>query len=108
MEELQKRVEQKIPIAPYQWMETAEKINALLGTEQETLFDLEQKIAQKRLMLYNSQEKPNVSAVKMQLEASYEFREARSQRAKIDRAIEFIRLAKKHATLADAEYKSSI
>lgn len=96
LEELAKRVENKsAQFDANFWIETAMKLNLLLGDEQDDLWTARQKVAQKKLDIFNSQEKRNVAAANLQVEASDEYKQMRIQEAKCDRIEEFIRIAKK-------------
>lgn len=82
------------------WLESAAKLNLLLGDEQDKLFKLQQKVAELKIMWLEGQDKKNVSEAKMRVEASNEHMEARRQEAKIKRCEEFVRLAKKMSDTA--------
>ena len=78
------------------FIETAAKLNLLLGDEMDKLAELHQKVAQLKLMFLESQDKKiNVSEAKVRVEASNEFLEWKKQDLKCRRAEEFIRIAKK-------------
>ena len=82
------------------WLDSGQKLNLLLGEEQDLLFTLQQEVAKLKLMYFESQEKRNVSEAKMRVEASEEYRKMRIQEAKCKRIEEFIRLAKKCVDVA--------
>jgi hypothetical protein len=105
IEYLKNAVEQKLPIAPTVWLDSAVKLNLLLADEQAELFDLEQKVAQLKIDFLQEDDKRNVSKAKMMVEASEEFKEMKNQHAKIDRIIEFIRLAKVQSRISVEEMK---
>lgn len=105
IEYLKNAVENKQSIAPGLWIDSAVKLNILLGDEQELLFKLQQKVAQLKIEFLNEDDKRNVSKAKMMVEASEEYREAKNQQAKIDRIVEFIRLAKVQSRMANDELK---
>ncbi len=100
---LKNSVEQKLTIPPTAWLDAAVKLNLLLADEQESLFKLQQTVAQLKINFLNDDEKRNVSKAKMMVEASEEFRLARNQEAKIERIIEFIRLAKVQSKISLSE-----
>ena len=100
---LKEAVENKQPIPPGLWIDSAVKLNILLGEEQELLFKLQQKVAQSKIEFLNEDDKRNVSKAKMMVEASEEYREAKNQQAKIDRIVEFIRLAKVQSRISEDE-----
>lgn len=105
VEYLKNAVEQKIPIPPTVWLDSAVKLNLLLSDEQAELFDLEQKVSLMRLNLLQEDDKRNVSAAKLIVEASDEYKAQKNQKAKIDRIIEFIRLAKVHSRISAEEMR---
>ncbi len=59
--------------------------------------DMRQGVAQKKLDIMKGQEKRNVAAVDLEVQASDEYRLMRLQEHKVDRVEEFIRLAKKNS-----------
>lgn len=85
-------------IDPHTYLTGCEKINALLQGEQEILYDEEQIIAKMRKEILDQGK--SVAYAKTVVEASDEYKSARKRKAKIERAIETIRLGKKHATLS--------
>ncbi len=103
---LQDCVEQKIQLAPSTWLDAAQKLNVLLGDEQDLLFDLQQKVAQLKIDYLQDDEKRNVSRAKMYVEATEDYRKAKQQAAKIERIEEFIRIAKIQARMKDNEYRN--
>lgn len=102
---LQKQVETKQPISPSVWVDSAEKLNILLSDEESKHFELAQKVAQMRVALL--EEGKNVSEVKVRIEATDEYREMNKQKAKINRIIEHIRLAKLQSRMAVEEARGS-
>lgn len=86
------QVEQKNPIDPSTWVDGAQKLNVLIQGEQEKLFDMEQDVAKLRNLLLDSDE--SVAHAKSRIEATEEYKNARKQKAKVDRVIEMIRIAK--------------
>ena len=93
-------------IPPEAYIRGAEKINVLLQVEQDKLYELEQKIAQKRAELV-MQGKTSAYA-KIVIEATEEYKEARKQKALIERALEVIRLAKTHSRLVSDMARSGM
>ncbi len=102
-EYLKKQVEEHIPIAPSLWIDSAQKINVLLGDEHDKLFEIQQKVAKIKVG-YIEQDK-TVSEAKTRVEASEEYKEYQLQKAKIGRIEEFIRLAKIQARTRTEEMK---
>lgn len=105
IEYLQQAVEKKMPIPPAMWMDAAQKLNVLLGNEHELLFQLQQAVAQMRLNYLEKDPKHNVSAAKVEVEASNAYRGYQLQKAKCGRIEEFVRIAKVQAKLANNEWK---
>src|SRR3990167_1948879 len=103
---LQSAVENKMPIPPAKWLDASAKLNVLLGAEDEEMYRLKQVVAQKRLDIFNGQQKRNVSAAKIEIEASDEYRTMMRQDARIKRIEEFIRIAKAQARLSEGEWKT--
>ena len=98
LEYLAKAAAEKIPMSPSMYMDAVEKINALLQGEQEALFLEEQVVALMRRELLS--EGKTAAYTKMFVEGSEEYLKVRNRKAKIDRAIETIRLGKIHARMA--------
>lgn len=103
IESLKKLVENKDIISPHVWLEAAQDLNVLLGDEHDTLFELQQQVANIRLGYLNSQDGINVSEAKLRTEATDEYKAYQKQKAKISRIEEFIRIAKVQARMKDNE-----
>lgn len=103
---LTEQVEQKLPIDAHLWIEIGFKINALLQNESEKLFLLEQNVAQMRKMLI--EDGKTVAYAKVMVEATDEYREMKLQKAKIDRALEHVRLSKINARLSQDLMRSNL
>lgn len=101
-----KAVEDRQPIDAHNWIEAAMMMNLFLGDEQGKLFIKEQMVAQERQKALEAQNM-TVAKAKVIVEASDAFMETRVLKAKIDRVIEFIRLAKVMARSAQEEFKSN-
>lgn len=102
---LNEQVTNKYPISPTTFLDAAVKLNLLLADEQEELFNLQQKVAQLKIDYLQDDDKRNVSKAKMMVEASDDFRLMKNQQAKIDRIIEFIRLAKVQSKISAEEMR---
>lgn len=94
----------KEPIDPTQWVEGASKLVALMSDEHNKLFMLEQQVARQRVELIENGF--TVAKARAFVEANEEYRTARMQKAKIDRILETIRLAKLRGRMAQDEYRS--
>lgn len=107
MEYFTRLVENKQPIDPSTWLEGAERMNVLLQGEQELLFTLEQEVANNKKTLLDDPTM-TVAKAKVYIEASNEYRKARIQKAKIDRCIEAIRIAKLQSRTASDLMRNSL
>lgn len=92
------QVENKQPIDPHLWLEASMKLNVLLQTEQEKLFELEQVVALAKAM--HLEQGKSVGYAKTMIESTDQYKLARKQKAKIDRVIEFIRLSKLYSRIS--------
>lgn len=93
-------VESKRMLNPELWLDSAAKLNVLIGKERITLEDMRQVVAKKKLEYLTSTEKRNVSEAKLRVEATDEYRDMKKQEAKCDQIEEFIRVAKIQARSA--------
>lgn len=103
LEWMYKQVSSKQIVSPYEYIQAAEMLNALIGDETDKLFLLEQKLAITRAEMLKDSNMP-VSRVKVIVEASDTYREARMTKAKIDRVNEHIRIAKLQARMKNEEF----
>jgi len=87
-------VEEKKILDPDLWLSAAHKLVIFLGDEEMKLYELQQKVAEKKLEFYNAMEKPQVAAAEMKVEATDIFKEYKQQKAKINQIEEFVRIAK--------------
>lgn len=95
---LKDSVESKKMLNPSLWLESAFKLNLLLGDEHYQLENLRQDVAKAKLEVMKNQDKRNVAAAYLEIEATDEYRLMREQEHKVDRIEEFIKLAKKNAS----------
>lgn len=100
---LQTFVKDKVQLDAHTWVDTAQKLNVLIGEEHDNLFMLEQKVAQEKVKLLGDGK--TVAHAKVVLEATDLYREMQQQRAKIKQIEEMIRIAKIQARLKDNEYR---
>ena len=100
------QVENKYPISPQLWLDSATKLNVLLGNETEFLYRLEAICHQKRS---DYMQVPDMTSSKAEIlvKAMPEYTQAKIQKAKIDQILEHIKLAKKQATLLQEEFNSN-
>lgn len=95
---LKEAVESKKLIPPSLWLETGLKLNLLLADEHIDLENMRSLVSNKKLNILKGQDKKNVAAAELEIEASDEYRVMRIQEHRVDRIEEFIRLAKKQAS----------
>mgnify|MGYP001599187751 CR=1 FL=1 len=90
---------EKQPIDAHVWLDGCSKLTVLLGDEQNALYLLQQKIAQKRLEFVESGD--SVAKAKLKMETTDEYVQSRMLEAKIDRVTELIRISKLQARMSD-------
>lgn len=96
-------IEQKMPVDAHQWVEAALRLNVLVVDEHDMLFTMQQAVSKKRVELLEGGK--NATQAKMIVEASDEYRLTQSQKARIGRIEELVRIAKVQARLKDAEMR---
>lgn len=98
-------VKNKQFMSAHDWVNTAQKLNVLIGEEHDILFNLQQQIA----LVKNSciSEGKSVAACKVMVETSDTYKTMRKQEAKIKQVEEMIRIAKLQARLKDNEYNNN-
>lgn len=96
----------KVPIDPASWLDASLKLMALIGNEQDNLYEIESAIAQFKASLM---EEPGMTAAKAKIraEASPQFLEAKKAQAKIQRVIEIIRISKIRSRMAGDEFRGN-
>lgn len=94
---LKEQVESRKIISKEIWLDCAFKLNLLQPDEVHEAEILRQAVAQEKLKILKAQEKRNVAAAELEIEASDEYRFMREQENKVDRIEEFIRITKKNA-----------
>lgn len=95
---LVEQVQHKNPIGPETWLDAAQKIVVLLQSEQESLFNMEQEVAKLRNILLESGK--SVAYAKSRIEETEEYKKARIQKAKIEGALELVRISKLQSRMA--------
>ncbi len=100
---LKERVEQKIPIAPTLWLNAAQKLNVLLGNENDRLAELFQ--STRKIMIAHIEEDKSATEAKARMEMTDVYKENNKQKAEINQGGEFIRLAKSQSRVRNEEYK---
>ena len=92
---LKARVESKQPIPQDAWGDAAFKLNLLLADEHSDMENWHSIVSNKKLKILQGQEKRNVAAADLEIEASEEYRQMKLQEHRVERIEEFIKLAKK-------------
>lgn len=100
------KITNKEVVPPHWWVDAAVKLNVLIGSENDKLFTLELNIAQKRVEILK-EPKTSVAKANVICEALPEYKEMQVQKARVKQIEEFIRLAKKQATLTIEEYRAN-
>lgn len=88
-------VESKKIIPREEWINIAFKLNLLRIDEAKLLNGMKQAVAQKKLDIYKTQDKKNVSGADLEIEASESYKFMRDQEAKIEAIDQFVMIAKK-------------
>ena len=96
-------VENKQPISPHLWLDASAKLNILRGDLDDSYYTLEHDLAVEKAALMSD---PEMTAAKSDIfiRARKEFKECRQLGAKIKQVEEFIRIAKKMASLKEEEF----
>ena len=89
--------------SPSVWVEAAWSLNALVGEEHSKLYELEQRVAQDKVLAIEGG--ATVARAEAMIEATDLYREKQMQKAKIGRVEEAIRIAKIMARMKGEEMK---
>lgn len=101
---LTKAAEEKQIMDAETYLRGARSLALFLGDEKDKLIELDSKVSKMKLALKTAGEH-KVNAINLIIEASDEYKEARKQKAKVEQIIDFIRLAKSYARLAEEELR---
>lgn len=96
---------EKHPIDAHTWLEASAKLIVLISDEQNKLFLIEQKLAEKKL-LFMKEFGDSVAKAKVKIEALDEYVESRKLEAKIEQVTELVRISKLQARLSDNGQKN--
>ena len=91
-------------VTPSQWVDAGLVLNALMGEEHEKLAKLEQTVSQ--MTLQHLETGKTAAYAKIAIKATDTYRDFTIQKLKCDRVVEFIRLAKRRATMTDSELRA--
>lgn len=94
--ELKGLAESQKMLNPSLWADYGFRLESLLGEEHLKLEDLRQDVAKMKLETMKKQEKRNIAAVMLEVEADDLYRVMKLQEHKCDRIEEFVKLAKKN------------
>lgn len=95
--DLKKIIGSRTPLDREKWLEAAFYLSVLRLDEAHKLNISNQKVAARKLEILKAQEKKNVAAAELEVEASEEYRVMKDQEAKIYSVDELIRVAKKNS-----------
>ena len=104
LSELSNKVKEKHFMSAHQWVDTAQKLNVLIGEEHDKLFDLEMDVAQRKVEFLQQGE--TVASANLRIDATELNKLTKKQKAKIKQVEEMIRIAKTQARLKDNEYRT--
>lgn len=93
----------KAAIDPIQWITAAQKLTLLMGEEVEKLHSMEQSVSQLQVNLI--EEGKSAAEAKLRVEATETYKEAKTQKAKIMRIEETVRLAKLRGRISEEKFK---
>lgn len=99
---LKNTIEEKIVLPPAVWIDAAEKLNMLRSDEEDRLVGLMQKVAELKVKFI--EEGSSVAMAKAKVEASSVHKDYLMQKMRCERIIEFIRIEKIRARMADDSY----
>lgn len=105
IKQMDKWITEKVPISPSVWVDMAAKLNIFIGDDNELLYDLESKVARMENDLINEYPEMAVNKITKKVRATDEFNQFRKQEAKVKQIQEFIRIAKKYASIVLDEIK---
>lgn len=100
---IQDTVKKNLPIDSHTWVRGCLKIVSLMDGEHEKLFDLQQKVAELKCLILESNE--SVAKAKVMVEKTDEYKNFCKQKARIERIWEMVRLAKIQSKLVSEEMK---
>lgn len=91
-------------VAPSAYVDCAQRLISLSGGATDKLIELQQKVAQMKLYVMKGQEKRNVSAAELEIQASDEYAEMRRAQALVDRIQEQVNVSKVYARIKAQEF----
>lgn len=100
---LKEWVERKIPIAPHLWIDACAKLNILKGDEIIKLYDLQQKVATRKVALIDNGD--SVAMAKAKTDASDDYKAYKIQEGRIGMIEEQIRISKIQSRIGQEEIR---
>lgn len=107
LRDIEEMVENRVPISPQLWLQSAQFLNLFLEDETNKLYDLQHAVANMKMGFLEADPKHNVSMAKAKVEATGKYRDMKKQEAKIEQIIEYIRISKLQARLTDETIKGN-
>jgi hypothetical protein len=102
---LEDMVNKKIPMSPQWYLEQAQKLVVLMGDETDLLHKSQRQVA--FLKVQEIEKGKSVAEAKLRSENSQDYVNMQNQKAKCERIIEIIRIAKIQSRMRNEEYKSN-
>jgi len=103
---LEKMASTKEPVDAHTWLDGVAKLLALIGNEQNKLFELENELAKIKMLAMESGD--SVSKAKVRAEATETSLEVNKLKAKINRAFEICRVGKLMARMSMEEMRQQV
>ena len=103
---LNQQAQNKAIVSTDDLLRAAHNLNLFLADEQEELFVLQQNVSKKISEYIEQGEGKSVAMAKQLVQATDEYKQMLSQKARIDRIIEMIRISKLSARLKSDEMRS--
>lgn len=98
---LRERVENREPVSPSLWLESALKLNLLSTDDNDELFNLQRKVAEAKVEFMATM---SAAQAKVCVEATDLYLQMQKKKAKIEQIEEFIRICKIQARLTESQY----
>jgi len=102
---IKENVENKQPLSPAVYVDAAAKLNVLLSDEHALLHKLQGEVARERVKFIEID--MTATEAKMRVEAMPMYEQMLNQKAKIERIVEFIRISKLQARMANDEFRGN-
>lgn len=103
LEQIDHHIENKLPLSPSYWVETAQTLVSLMSEETDILHKMQKEFARKKVEWIEKGKSVSESKLRVEAEDIYEFMQ--NQKAKCERINEHIRLAKIQARMRQNEFE---